>query len=86
MDAIEEFVHEWRNGDRVKAREMARAYVHANRNALAHYQRMTRDELVQRCTDLRASGDVREIPVIEMWLLSEYEPQRISGRIRPGGA
>lgn len=77
-----EFDYEWRLGHRDKAREIARAYVNARRYELAPIlQRYTLEELVREVSALRNAGRHADRIVVDMWLLSEYEPQAIVGVI-----
>lgn len=70
-----------------RAHELAKAYVTAHRARMeTAYTRWTREELVQMVSMFRQKGDRLAQLDIEAWLLSEYEPQRIIGRVRPGGA
>lgn len=69
------------------ARELAKAYVAAHRARMEPaYTRYTKEELVGMVSMLRQKGDRLSQLDIEAWLLSEYEPQHITGRVRPGGA
>lgn len=69
------------------ARALAKSYVAAHRDRMGSaYTRYTREELVGLVSLLRQKGDRLAQLDIEAWLLAEYEPQHITGRVRPGGA
>jgi hypothetical protein len=76
------FDHEWRAGDRVKAREIAVAFIETHRTFLEPIlMKYTRDMLVKEVGNLRAESRIVDCIIVEMWLLSEYEPQNIVGQI-----
>lgn len=78
---IADFDREWKEGDREKARQMARDYVAANRERLQALERLTLPDLVERVSQCRAEGREEDRLVTDMWLLSEYQPQKIVGGI-----
>lgn len=81
MDAkVEEFDREWKTGDRGKAKTLAKAYVAANRaHLLQHLEGLDIPALVAMVTAYRQAGRHEDAKVVDMWLLSEFEPQRITG-------
>ena len=79
---IEAFDKEWRHGDRNKAKGMAVAYVNAHREELARaLGRLSLVELVHLVSDLRSQGKDRARVIVDMWLLNEFEPQKIGGSV-----
>lgn len=86
-EELQAFEHEWRNGDRDVARGMARAYVAANRERLSpELSRYDLPGLVRLVEAYRDAGREDDRIITDMWLLSEYEPQRVVGAISIGGA
>lgn len=81
------FEDEWRHGDRSVAKQLAREYVDRNRarlsTLLGSYDLQGLVELVQLYRD---GGQEENRIICDMWLLSEHQPQKISGEIRIGGA
>ena len=82
--AIADFAKEWREGDRGLAKDMARAYVADNPQQFDVLKEYSRDELVVLLGDYRDAGRDEEQIVVDMWLLSEFEPQKITGAITIG--
>jgi hypothetical protein len=84
---IKKFDREWRTGDRAKAKGLAKSYVDAHREEinklLAPY---TREQLVELIDQYRQVGREEDRLVVDMYLLSEYEPQKITGELNIGGA
>ncbi len=79
------FDKEWRTGDREKAKLLARAYVADNRERLASsLASLARGELVALVSEYRKAGKDTERIIVDMWLISEYEPQKITGKINIG--
>lgn len=82
---VEQFIHEWNHGSHDLAREMARSYVDDNRmfltNMLGQYGL---PELVDLVTYYRTDGNEEARATVDMWLLSEFQPQNIVGRIGIG--
>ena len=71
---------EWKTGDRTQARAMAKAYVDARRNELApRFGDLDIPALVAMVTHYRNSGDETNRMLVDTWLLSEHQPQRIGG-------
>lgn len=63
-----------------KLRGMATAYVTANKAALsAKFDKLTREDLVAVVGMARKQGREDDKWAAEAWLLSEYEPQAITG-------
>lgn len=82
---IAAFESEWRTGDRAKAKQMARAYVTRHRPALIQQlASCTREDLVELIEQYRAAGRAEDRIVADIWLLSEYDPQQISGDLNLG--
>ena len=93
--AIEAFDNEWKTGDRAKAKEMAREYVEANRdNLMANIQAAVRTvrearlddspsivDLVDLVSAYRAAGFEEDRILVDMVLLADYQPQRITGAV-----
>lgn len=86
LDALDEdilrFDYEWREGDREKAKEIAKNYVNTHRDFLEPiFMQYTREMLVVEVEALRRFKRLSDRIVVDMWLLSEYEPQQITGEI-----
>lgn len=80
------FDYEWREGDRVKAKEIAIAYVNRRRDELARiFGNYSRDDLVGQVEALRNEKRHADRIIVDMWLLSEYEPQQIIGTLNING-
>lgn len=83
---IQGFVDEWRHGDRSLAKAMAKEYVEAHRAQIAPLlEPRIREEIVAMIDGARLEGRDADVAIAEMWLLTEYEPQRISGSLNLGG-
>lgn len=83
--ALLQFDYEWREGDRDKAREIAKDYINANRLRLTKvFSGYTLEDLVREVDALRAAGRHSDRIIVDMWLLAEYQPQDISGELRIG--
>ena len=80
LRACQLFDEEWRVGDREKAREMAREFIAGAPDVRAALERYTRDELVHLVEEYRRVNSWADEKIVEMWLLSEYEPQHITGQ------
>lgn len=81
------FVAEWKSGRRDEARAIARAYIDAHRAELApQLEPYSLDDLVRLVSAYRQAGREEDRIVADMWLLTEYEPQRITGTIHMGGS
>lgn len=79
---ILQFDYEWREGSRDKAREIAKAYVNKHREFLEPVlMQYTREMLVYEVEALRRFKRLSDRIVVDMWLLSEYEPVEIVGKI-----
>lgn len=79
-DSLEAFENEWRNGDRAKAKEMAKRLTHADGGAiLAKYQALSLEQCVALIDQARERGDEEQRIEIDAYLLSEHEPQQIGG-------
>lgn len=76
------FDHEWRVGDRAVAVQLAKEYVNQHRPALAEQLiKFTLDDMVKLIDQYREAGQHENRLIAEMWLLSEYKPQDITGEI-----
>lgn len=89
MDPVlEEFVAKWASGkdNREAAKAVAVAYIEANRAALASVlEPMSLEDIVRLIDAYReVGGREADIAIAECWLLTEYEPQHISGEIQFG--
>ena len=84
--AITEFNQEWKDGDRVRAKAMAVVYINEHRGDLTKILGpMSLEEIVALISEYRKKGKESDRIVADMWLLSEYAPQHISGGINIGG-
>ena len=84
-EQVERFENEWRNGNRDAARQMAKDYVAAHREELGPIlSKFTLEGLVDLVTSYRRAGREEDRIVADMWLLSEYQPQNITGSITVG--
>lgn len=86
LDALDEdilqFDYEWREGDRDKAREIAKRYINTHREFLEPIlMQYTREMLVAEVSTLRRFKRLSDRIVVDMWLMSEYKPQQITGEI-----
>ena len=83
---VEQFARTWANKEeRPFAKDLARAYVDAHRAELSlHLAHLTLEELVELVKQYRKAGREEDRIVTDMWLLSEYDPQIITGTA--GGA
>ena len=80
------FVDEWKSGDRTKARELAREYVDKHSARLAPLlEPLHRDDIVKLIDAYREHERHVDVAVAEMWLLTKYDPQKISGVLGVGG-
>lgn len=91
MDPIlEEFQAKWVLGkgpSRDEAKRIAIGYTEAHKAALAPVlEPLSLEDIVHLIDAYREVGGREEdIAIAECWLLSEYEPQNISGAIQLGG-
>lgn len=90
---IDAFNHEWRHGDRKRAKALATEYVAAHREeimpalraAVRTYREAHLDDdpsitdLVGLVDAFRASGDEASRTLIDMLLQADYQPQVITG-------
>jgi hypothetical protein len=82
---VERFENEWHHGDRTVAKQMAKDYVVAHREELEPIlSRFTLEGLVDLVTAYRNAGREEDRIITDMWLLSEYKPQNITGSIQMG--
>ena len=82
---VERFEHEWHHGDRTAAKQMAKDYVAAHRAELEPIlAKFTLEGLVDLVTSYRRAGREEDRIITDMWLLSEYKPQNITGTIQMG--
>lgn len=86
-DSLLQFDYEWREGDRTKAKEIAKDYINSRRSELTEiFSKYSLDDLVRECEALRIAGRVKDRIIVDMWLMSEYEPQNITGVLNIGSA
>ena len=82
---VELFEEEWQHGDRAVAKQMAKDYVEKNRAELEPIlSRFTLEGLVDLVTAYRNAGRHEDRIITDMWLLSEYKPQNITGSLQVG--
>ena len=82
----EELLDIWSVDDLAAKKSAAAKFVGENRERLRTLQQYTRDELVAMVGAARRGGDWHRAVELSAWILVEYEPQHITGRLRPGGA
>lgn len=81
------FDWEWKHGDRALARELAKEYIFAHREQLApHLENLTLEDMVKMIDMYREYGREDDRIIVDMWLLTYYDPQKISGAITIGSA
>lgn len=73
--------NEWMSGDRAVARAMATVYVGAHPELSARYGALDIPALVALVESARTAGDEDERRRIDAWLLSEHQPQVLTGRM-----
>lgn len=81
-ERILQFDFEWRQGDRNKAFDVAKSFIDDYRNVLEPVLgKYTLEELVHEIDMLRILGGSREHDriITDMWILSEFPLQSISG-------
>ena len=82
---VARFDNEWKGGDRARAKVMAKEYVAAHKGELEPIlSKFTIEGLVDLVTAYRNAGREEDRLVTDMWLLSEYEPQNITGQLLVG--
>ena len=80
------FDRAWCTGYREDARALAIDYVATHRAQLEKtLGGKTLEDLVKLVDGYRAAGRENERAIVDMWLLVEYQPQRIVGELRMGG-
>lgn len=84
-EALRAFDTEWKTGSRTRAREMAEAYVAAHPELVDKFGDLTIPELVALVDLARKEQVEAERIAIDIWLLVEFEPQRIGGLVDVGG-
>jgi hypothetical protein len=86
MDEIcARFDHEWKHGDRERARELAVEFAAGHQAELsAQLAPYSLAGLVQLVEGHRDAGREEERIMVDMWLLAHYGPQQISGSIHIG--
>jgi hypothetical protein len=73
-----QFDHEWREGSRDKARDLARAYIMENEKFLTPILGgKERDELTQEVEKLRNDGRFTDRIVVDMWLIAFFPKQYV---------
>lgn len=86
-EALLQFDYEWREGDRTKAKQIAKDYINSRRVELtAIFSKYSLEDLVRECEALRIAGRISDRIIVDMWLMSEYEPQNITGTLTIGSA
>ena len=71
---------EWETGDRVVARQLAENYVDTHREELeGRFAHMTLEECVKLVDMYRSAKNTEQRLTVDIWLMSEYPPQRIGG-------
>ena len=81
LDIAYEFERLWHSGQRDIAREFARHFVDTNRDTMRKlYGDYTLEDLVVVVDTYRINNDRLNRIVTEIWITSEYEPQKISGQ------
>lgn len=95
MQELRDYDKEWKTGDRVKAKEMAKAYVAENKSAIEvlinSAVRALREfklndpasipELVELVSLYRQNGGEDDRILLDMYLMAEHEPQKITGTV-----
>lgn len=71
-----------RDAIRAECKTLAGAYITAHRDDLARFEGLGIEHLVNLITIARHRGDEDERILIDMWLLANFEPQRIRGNFR----
>ncbi len=85
INDLQRFDREWRTGNRDRARQMARNYVASHREEIAPVlQPLTLAEIVVLVGEYRARGLETDRIIADMWLLTEYPPQHITGTVSLG--
>jgi hypothetical protein len=77
--SLQRFDHEWKHGDRALAREMAAEWVAAHPALHPILTPRTLEDLVKMMDGYRAAGDEENCIIVDMWLLTNYKPQNITG-------
>jgi hypothetical protein len=86
VDDIDLFAQQWADKpNRSAAIETAKRYVEANRAELASLASQTMEELVNLVGVYRRAGRERERLLVDMWLVSEYPQQQVTGYVKVGG-
>lgn len=67
---------------RAEAKDIAAAYCTANAADLTRFHGLEREHLVSLITIARAQGNIDEATIIDMWLITNFEPQIIKGNFR----
>lgn len=88
MDSnVERFDREWKAGNRGLARQIASFYVEQHRGDLESVLGgKTLEQIVAMVDGYRGAGLEEDRLIAEMWLLSEHQPQKITGTMNMGGA
>jgi len=77
----EEFKEEWDRGKEYhdSARQMAKQYMQDHRDEyFPVLGPLSREDLAALVSKLRAESRPRDVIIVEMWLLANFEPQNIS--------
>ena len=85
MDAdIQRFSDEWATGDRGLAKTLAKTWIANHRDKIQDLEGYDLEGLVGLVTQYRAAGCESDRLIVDMWLLSEYESQQITGVVTIG--
>lgn len=81
-EAMQQFLYEWRQGDRDKAKTIAKEFVEANKLDVLHEYDL--EDLCLLCESYRHYSQLGSANVVEMFQLVYYEPQNITGELTVG--
>lgn len=82
---LDEFNEKWANrATRSEAKEIAQRYIQKDLELQSLCVPLSLEELVTLVDIARARGDDEQRIKLDMWLLANFEPQRIVGSMRTG--
>ncbi len=81
VEQLQDFDHEWKEGDRAKAKEMATALVEAEPDTFKKWEKKSIPQLVGEIDEARAAGDGVKRLLIDVYLLAKHPPQQIGGAL-----